>query len=266
MFTHGNGLCVQSYQPMLGRLEAQADIHALNLRGHGGSSVPESIEGWGVYEADMLAYLRANLKTPVMLAGHSMGAILSLKLACDHPDLVKGLLLLEPPLLAGWQEAWPGWDNPGQKAFLEQTENRRAHWPDRSEAMAYLSERGIYRNWHPGALERFGACGLKDTAGGGVELACPPWLEVANFQGHPGARVFDWAGRVRTPSVLMYGEHTHLSAKGVNDLAGLLPVAVLYVAEGGHVFPMEHPEQAGTLCAQGLEILLGYPGPFPDSD
>jgi pimeloyl-ACP methyl ester carboxylesterase len=50
------------------------------------------------YAADAAALLRHLGMDKANVAGHSSGALISLQLAHDHPDLVASLALLEPPL------------------------------------------------------------------------------------------------------------------------------------------------------------------------
>ena len=59
-----------------------------------------------VHAADLAALIEALGRGPVHLVGHSYGALVSLVLACQRPDLVRSLVLGEPPLLP-WLEATP---------------------------------------------------------------------------------------------------------------------------------------------------------------
>lgn len=96
VFTHGNGFTAQCYAPILAPLSARVRVHGVNLRGHGGSDVPPDFPDWDGPYADLVAYLQERCAAPAILAGHSYGATLSLRLAAEHPELVGGLLLLEP--------------------------------------------------------------------------------------------------------------------------------------------------------------------------
>lgn len=85
--------------------ELGPDVHSVSwdLRGHGDSDVPPP----GQYtRAHALADLHRVVEaagTPVILAGHSLGGYLSLAYTLQHPDLVRGLVLVA---------AGPGFRNP----------------------------------------------------------------------------------------------------------------------------------------------------------
>src|SRR6478735_5803055 len=40
---------------------------------------------------------------PVFLVGHSLGGFLSLMCAARHPELARGVVLIDSPLLGGWK-------------------------------------------------------------------------------------------------------------------------------------------------------------------
>jgi len=96
-----------------GRLLAEAglDVHAFDLRGHGLSGGRRVyVRTWDDFLDDLACRLVAVREPgrPVVLFGHSMGALISLTYACSDrpaPDL---LVLSAPPLDArvpGWQRA-----------------------------------------------------------------------------------------------------------------------------------------------------------------
>ena len=71
-------------------------IVALDLPGHGGSSRPPRRATIDWY-ADALAAAIAELRVvPALLAGHSFGGQVALRLAERHPDLVRELVLIGP--------------------------------------------------------------------------------------------------------------------------------------------------------------------------
>ena len=112
LIVHGIGEHSGRYE-RTGRLMAEAglDVQAFDLRGHGLSGGRRVyIERWDDFLDDveiLLAALRGS-GVPVVLFGHSMGALIALTYVCSDrpaPDL---LVLSAPPLRAavpGWQRA-----------------------------------------------------------------------------------------------------------------------------------------------------------------
>jgi pimeloyl-ACP methyl ester carboxylesterase len=44
----------------------------------------------------------------VFLVGHSLGGILSVMAAARHPELARGVLMLDSPLIGGWRATTVG--------------------------------------------------------------------------------------------------------------------------------------------------------------
>ncbi len=67
----------------------------LDQRGHGLSDRPEDGYGFDETTADVAALIDAlDLERPVVV-GHSWGANVALSLAADHPDSVRGIVLVD---------------------------------------------------------------------------------------------------------------------------------------------------------------------------
>lgn len=77
------------------RLAQDCDILRLDLRGHGGS-VNRGRVGMDVWCSDLAALLGAEQVDQAELVGHCLGANLALCFARRHPDMVSGLVLIEP--------------------------------------------------------------------------------------------------------------------------------------------------------------------------
>src|SRR5699024_8014561 len=90
-----------TYEPLLERLSTFSNVLAWDMRGHGASAaagVPGSLHSWEIYYRDLAAVIDA-ADEPLWLAGHSVGAAVSLVAAARRPAKVRGLLLVEPVLL-----------------------------------------------------------------------------------------------------------------------------------------------------------------------
>jgi pimeloyl-ACP methyl ester carboxylesterase len=77
------------------RLAETWDILCPDLRGHGGS-LSRGRVGFDEWCADLSAVLAAEGVTEVVLLGHCLGANFALWFAKRHPELVKGMVLIEP--------------------------------------------------------------------------------------------------------------------------------------------------------------------------
>ncbi|PXA05347.1 alpha/beta hydrolase [Coraliomargarita sinensis] len=75
-------------------LQERFDVHALDLRNHGSSPHAESMR-WAELSADLTAYLEKEGLNEVILMGHSLGGKIAMRYACENPDQVKKLIIVD---------------------------------------------------------------------------------------------------------------------------------------------------------------------------
>jgi pimeloyl-ACP methyl ester carboxylesterase len=104
---HGIGRSGEVWQPLIARLHDEPfRLVAFDLLGFGDSPKP----AWSVYDIDTHARaVIANIRQqrfgqPVLLVGHSLGALVALRVAYLRPELVRHVLLYEMPLYDGLPE------------------------------------------------------------------------------------------------------------------------------------------------------------------
>ncbi|MFP6690786.1 MAG: alpha/beta hydrolase [Alphaproteobacteria bacterium] len=90
------------------RLAAFSHVYTLDNRGRGLSSSGDDLEYWlADYAADAQGVIeQLGLESPVV-AGHSMGARIALKLAADAPPRVGPLILIDPPVSGPGRRDYP---------------------------------------------------------------------------------------------------------------------------------------------------------------
>ncbi len=98
LFLHGVMSRWQSWLPIMPAFAPRWQLHALDLRGHGRSGhLPGAYRALD-YAADVIAYLHNRTAQPTVVVGHSLGAIVAIAVAADAPELVRALVLEDPPL------------------------------------------------------------------------------------------------------------------------------------------------------------------------
>jgi len=96
LLIHGTGGNV--WDPLPGMLAA-AGHRVINYDRRGfGSSTHPAIKDLPRHTADAAGLLDGLNAAPAIVVGHSMGGVIALDLAARHPDLVRALVLVEPPL------------------------------------------------------------------------------------------------------------------------------------------------------------------------
>lgn len=93
LMLHGITDSWRSFEPLLPFLPAGWHLVMVSQRGHGASDKPADGYRTRDFAADAAALIRQLQLPPVLVVGHSMGSANALRLAIDHPDLVRGVLL-----------------------------------------------------------------------------------------------------------------------------------------------------------------------------
>ena len=93
---HGVTRCWQSFLPLIPTFALRWQVFAYDHRGHGKSSRAERYLTVD-YVADAIRFLREEIQHPTVLYGHSLGAMVAAAIAAEAPELVRGVILEDPP-------------------------------------------------------------------------------------------------------------------------------------------------------------------------
>lgn len=251
-FAHANGFDAQTYRGLLTPLQGRFRVAAIDMRGHGFTTLkaePGMQTGWRIYGEDLAEVVAGLAQGPVILAGHSMGAIASMMVAARYPQRVRALVLVEPVLMPrfAWQmvrllqlvrrRPAPGMNLAALAA------KRRAVFPSFEMALSAYRGRGAFKTWPDAVIEDYLRGGLKPTGNGTeMQLACDPAWEAANFRNAP-AGIARLARRVRCPLTLIHGENGIARPREIATIARLKPEARIVPVPGTtHFLPMERPD------------------------
>lgn len=252
-FAHANGFNGQTYAEILRPLTGEFHIRAWDARGHGATTLhadPARQKGWNIYADDLIAMLEkfhAETGQKVLLAGHSMGGTTSLLAAAKRPDLVRGLLLLDPVMIPLFASRMMGVINSlpfkvKGPSLIAAAERRRAQFDSREAMVAAYLGRGAFRSWPDKMVQDYVKGGSHET-NEGVELSCAPAWEAANFRGH---RHNAWAAlsNLKVPVSLIYaGIGSTCRSPAPATIAQIDKRAtVMRLGTCSHFLPMEKPE------------------------
>ncbi|MDP5007909.1 MAG: alpha/beta hydrolase, partial [Glaciimonas sp.] len=88
---------------------------------------------------------------PVILLGHSMGGLLSLMVAKQHPELVRCVVLLDTPVICGWRAGLLGVAKGIGIDFkfspARFSAKRRMQWPDAEAAYQHFASKDVFDLW-----------------------------------------------------------------------------------------------------------------------
>lgn len=95
---HGQGSKWQDYMMVLPELAERFHVFAVDVPGHGGSDRLPPDQYRNARVGALLAEFIATVSDePVILSGHSSGALLAAWIAANRPELVSGVVLEDPP-------------------------------------------------------------------------------------------------------------------------------------------------------------------------
>jgi len=249
-FAHANGFNGQTYTLMLNHLARDFHIYAWDARGHGRSTLPATPDllrgDWDLYRDDLERFVRF-IGRPVILAGHSMGAVASMELAASKPDLAVRLCMVDPVILPPvWLTLWYLAKKVGlaHKAPIAARAARRQRiWPDLETLKTVYRGRGGFRTWACNAcFDDYLQAGTRPLPDGRIELTCDPAWEAATFKAlshHTWFRL----RHLRCPVTLVYGGQSDTFLPPAARLVPrLVPqVRMVRIPEATHFVPMEVP-------------------------
>ena len=258
-FTHGNSFPAGVYRHFLAPLRRDYDVRALDMVGHD-DAFPVS-DGWPGLVAELIARLEA-YRQPAILVGHSLGGMLSLMAAKQRPDLVRCVVMLDAPVVAGWRawllraaktRRWIDHFSPSKAS-----QRRRTEWPDADAAYRHFASKAVFSAWAPGVLADYIEHGMMAHPDG-VQLRFSREIETDIYRSLP----HHMGALVRAPFPVPIGfvggdNSVELRQAGLGATRKLVGRHFAQI-KGGHLFPMESPQQAAQLTRAMIAQLLATP-------
>ena len=248
LMVHATGFHARVWDAVA-RLLPDYRVIAVDMRGHGRSDKPRTIETWEAFATDLSAFVRALALEGVIGVGHSMGGHSVTIAAARVPQVFAGLLLVDP-VMPLRNEA-PRASRAGAAEFVRR---RRDAWSGPEEMIDRFRGRSPYAMWRPEVLEDYARWGmLPAPSGDGYVLACPPDLEADTYAASDkGPRMVDEViPRVRVPVRVLRARQPAPGEEAAPfstsptppELASLFADAEDHLLpEASHFIPMETPE------------------------
>lgn len=251
-FSHANGFPAGSYRVLLEALQRDFRVEAVDRFGHD-PRLPVT-DGWPRLVDELVHAVEARGE-PVLAVGHSLGGYLSLMGAARRPELFRGVILLDAPVLGRFQGS--------ALALVKRiglvdrvtlagiTRERRREWPDLAAARAHFARKRIFQRFDPRCLEDYLRAGTEPCASG-VRLRFDPHIE-ASIYGTLPHHMARWLRRLAVPGALIAGADSDV-ARRVGLRASARRLRVLSVP-GGHHFPFQQPEATARVIVETARLL-----------
>lgn len=255
-FAHANGFPASSYQTLFNYLPSHINVIALDQYGHDPKRPIN--HNWQAQVEELIVYVESqqidNIK--VIAAGHSFGGVISFIACCQRPDLFSGLVMLDPPVLTGLdafalkvlkKTPWIDKFSPAGKA-----KNRRKKWPLGTDIAAMFARRSLFRDFDARCLHDYIQHGIIEQ-NGQLTLVFDAKVETDIFR-HLPSHLSRYKNKLTVPATLIYGDKTEVFPKRIfKQFVNFNPHIKLQTTSGGHMFPLEHPEEAARLIAEFVE-------------
>ena len=256
VFSHGNGFPAGTYSALFEAWRAAGHaVHAIDKFGHDPRYPVTS--NWPRLR-DQLIDFAAAVGQPVWLVGHSLGGMLSLMAASKRPELARGLVLLDSPVITGWR----GHSVQVMKAtgLMKRVSpgrvsaRRRHEWPSRAAVREHFAAKHVFARWAPRVLDDYVAAGF-EAQGDKLVLA---------FQREIETRIYDTLPHhlgtvlkrhpIRCQVGFIAGTQSQEMRRGGLEASRALAGERFEWIEGTHLYPMEKPDET---AARVLALLRG---------
>lgn len=264
VFSHGNGFPAGTYRQLIEPWRA-AGCRVLALEKFGHDPARPVTSNWPHLRDELIHFIERRAAGPVFLVGHSLGGYLSLLAASQRPDLARGVVLLDSPILGGWKARVlqlakaTGVGERLSPGFV--SKRRREQWPSAEAAHRHFAAKSVFARWAPGVLQDYIAAGT-EARGGQQRLAFDRRVEtdIYNTLPHHLARLLR-THPLACPLAFIGGtESVEVRRVGLRATERLTQGRVSWIP-GSHLFPMERPADTAKAV---LALLAGFGLRLPD--
>ena len=258
-FAHANAYPPRCYRQLLKSLSSDFHVWAIEQRPLWPDQAVQDLDGWRLFVGDLLRALENHDHSPVIGAGHSLGAVVTMMAAVQRPDLFSALVLIEPVLLppALLQAAREHPDEARKIPIAQRARKRRNRWPSRRAAFGHYRQKSVFRRLSDQALWDYVNYGFVDALDGGVMLRFPREWEAAIY-GQPPLEIWDILPRLTLPTLAIRGAQSDTVGDDAGQRGQALQQDAHFVelAGSGHLVPLESPDTVSRLTRDFVHDVL----------
>ena len=223
IFLHGIGDSWHSFEPVLKALPENIHAFAVSLRGHGDSEKPATGYTINHFATDVDQFIKVKELKSVYVVGHSMGGMVAQQFVLDHPQLTKGMVLIDSD--ANFN------DNPGMHGFFQQA--LKLDGPIDRKFMDEFQRSTLAKPIDPDYYNLLVSEGMKVPAG----------VFKSSFAGMMQADFRDELKNIKVPALIFWGNKDNIcSIKDEEQLLRDIPHAKFMIYENtGHALHWEEP-------------------------
>jgi pimeloyl-ACP methyl ester carboxylesterase len=254
-FAHANGFPAGSYKQIFNALESDFECYALTKFAHT-KQFPVNTNLTNQV-AELIDYLQTHVAKPVYAVGHSMGAVISFMAACERPDLIKGLIMLDPPIASGLSRIIfrlvkysPFMD---KFSLASKAKVRCQYWPKGTNLVEYFQARGLFKDFLPACIEDY-VTAVIDEKEDGLHLNFDAQIEANIYRNVPH-NLNRYYKRLQVPALLVSGGKSDVCVPAFySTFIKKTKIEHMVLPGRGHMFPLEIPEQVARLITERIRL------------
>ncbi|WXL27512.1 alpha/beta hydrolase [Ectopseudomonas mendocina] len=251
-FAHANGFPSATYGKLFAALEPDYQVQHLQQHGHD-PQFPVN-DNWGNLVDELIHHLQRGGQ-PVWGVGHSLGGVLHYHAALRRPELYRGVVMLDSPVLTLPDRLVIR--TAKRFGFIDRitpagrTLGRRERFGDHTEARDYFAGKTLFRAFDPECLDAYVQHGLVEDDCG-LRLRFDPHTEINIYRSVPHLS----PGRLKqlqVPLAVVRGSKSRVVLPHQARLVWRAPKGEYMTLPGGHMFPLERPQDTAYLLKSLLQ-------------
>jgi pimeloyl-ACP methyl ester carboxylesterase len=258
LFGHANAYPPGSYRQLLEPLSESHRVKCIHWLPLVQPDRHPHFRNWHELIPDLVEFIETEFEPPVLAAGHSMGATVTMMAAARRPELFRAVALIDPVLLPlkktlplrlapdRWKARVP---------MVRKALSRPNRWASREEAFAFHRRARAFARLNDDALWDFIRAGTQEIADGGYALTFPREWEAKIYSTCPW--VWPDLRRCRVPMMAIRGSLSEVVPDPVwARWRRIHPEAEFVdIADAGHLVPLQQPVRVA-------EALSAFFAPF----
>lgn len=269
VFAHANGFPAGTYRRLFEHWrDAGFDVHAIDKLGHD-ARFPVT-DNWPHLRDELIDFIEGRVDGPAYLVGHSLGGFVGVLVASERPDRVRGLVLLDSPVLAGWKaralQLAKALRVGERYSPAHVSKRRRQHWPSAEEAYRHFAAKPAFARWAPGVLRDYIASGIEADGDADPAAAAPPGHRLA-FRRDVETAIYNALPHhvpallrrrpLTSPVAFVAGtESREVRLVGLAATQRLARGRVSWI-DGSHLFPFERPDETAAEVLRWIGVIAG---------
>lgn len=235
LFLHCALAQASAWDRVMALLAGDMSMIAMDLPGHGQSEDWDPSRDYAEQTRDMALGL---LQGPAHVVGHSFGAYVALRLALDHPEMVRSVTMIEPVFFAAAKDTDPAVFNAYKRKAGRYMGALVAGDP-------VTAARGFTADWGNGQAWESLKPAQMDYITTRMPLIAAGEAALVQDSGHVMKRL----GGLDMPLLIAAGSASLPIVRAILDgIEALQPNAVRVLIEGaGHTAPLTHPDEVAAI-------------------